>query len=469
MRVSNAIVGGAAALALMGGLSVRPVAAQTAPPTISAQDERLLSLLPPGLQATGSEVLLAPTAVARETALRKLVEQAEAPPLLLPVAAFVAGLGDANRCPENAKDWDRPRSFPCVSHLSSLLSRTGDAAVRRLIERWAASHLDVRVADAALRALERADATGLATLLEQRAALARAAGDTAGLRTIGAAQERVGSRLPLFWWQPPARFEVVPPSRPVRVIAIGDMGTGSAEQTAVADAIRLAHKKQPFDFGITLGDNYQDDGPAAPDDPRWQTYWSRLYPSLGLTFYASLGNHDWGNPDGPAASVVFAQRDPAFRLPAPYYTYTAGPVQFFAINTPLLSEAQLVWLKGELAASTARWRVVYGHYQIYSVLRGDNQTLIGKLLPILKEHRVHMYLCGHEHIFQHLKPEGGVEFFVSGAAGASGRLARQADYPRVQFMAELAQGFSVLEADATTLRVQFVGTDGKTIYEKTLR
>jgi len=92
MRVSNAIVGGAAALALMGGLSVRPVAAQTAPPTISAQDERLLSLLPPGLQATGSEVLLAPTAVARETALRKLVEQAEAPPLLLPVAAFVAGL-----------------------------------------------------------------------------------------------------------------------------------------------------------------------------------------------------------------------------------------------------------------------------------------------------------------------------------------------------------------------------------------
>jgi len=469
MRVSDAIVGGAAALALMCGPSVRPAAAQTAPPAISAQDERLLSLLPPGLQGSGSEVLLAPNAVARDTALRTLVEQAEAPPLLLPVAAFVAGLGDANRCPENAKDWDRPRSFPCVSHLSSLLSRTGDAAVRRMIERWAASHPDVRVADYALRALERVDAGGLATLLEQRAALARAAGDVPGLRAIGAAQERVGSRLPLFWWQPPARFEVVPPFRPIRVIAIGDMGTGSAEQTAVAETIRLAHQKQPFDFGITLGDNYQDDGPAAPDDPRWQTYWSRLYPSLGLTFYASLGNHDWGNPDGPAASVMFAQRDPAFRLPAPYYTYTAGPVQFFVINTPLLSEAQLVWLKEALAASAARWRVVYGHYQMYSVLRGDNQALVGKLLPILKEHRVHIYLCGHEHIFQHLKPEGGVEFFVSGAAGASGRVGRQVDYPRVQFMAERTQGFTVLEADATTLRVQFVGMDGTTLYEKALR
>ena len=125
MRVSDAIVGGAAALALMCGPSVRPAAAQTAPPAISAQDERLLSLLPPGLQGSGSEVLLAPNAVARDTALRTLVEQAEAPPLLLPVAAFVAGLGDANRCPENAKDWDRPRSFPCVSHLSSLLSQHG--------------------------------------------------------------------------------------------------------------------------------------------------------------------------------------------------------------------------------------------------------------------------------------------------------------------------------------------------------
>jgi phosphodiesterase/alkaline phosphatase D-like protein len=166
---------------------------------------------------------------------------------------------------------------------------------------------------------------------------------------------------------------------------------------------------------------------------------------------------------------VFALRDPAFRLPAPYYTYTAGPVQFFVVNTPLLSEAQLVWLNGELAASTARWRVVYGHYQMYSALRGDNPALIAKLLPILKEHRVHMYLCGHEHIFQHLKPEGGVEFFVSGAAGGGGRVARQADYPRVQFMAERAQGFTVLEADATTLRVQFVGIDGTTIYETTLR
>jgi len=468
MRVSHAMVSGAV-LALLHAVSTGSIAAQTAPPAISAQDERLLALLPPGLQGSGGDVLRAPTAVAQDSALRKLVEQVEASPVGVGVAAFVSALGDAGRCPENAKDWDRPRSFPCVSHLSSLLSRTGDRAVRRMLERWAASHPDVRVADQALRVLERADAAGLAALLGQRASLARTAGDTAGLRAIGAAQERVGSRLPLFWWRPPARFEVAPPSAPIRVLAIGDMGTGSADQAAVADAMKVAHKTRPFTFGITLGDNYQDDGPLAPDDPRWQTYWSSLYQGLGLTFYASLGNHDWGNPDGPAASVAFAQRDSAFRLPAPYYTYTAGPVQFFVINTPLLSEAQLVWLKEALAASTSRWRVAYGHYQVYSVLRGDNPTLIAKLLPILKEHRVHMYLCGHEHIFQHLEPEGGVEFFVSGAAGASGRVARQVDYPRVQFMAERVQGFTVLEADATTLRVQFVGTDGKSIYEKVLR
>jgi phosphodiesterase/alkaline phosphatase D-like protein len=164
--------------------------------------------------------------------------------------------------------------------------------------------------------------------------------------------------------------------------------------------------------------------------------------------------------------MAFARQDGTLRLPSPYYTYTAGPVQFFVINTPLVSEAQLQWLREELAASTSRWRVVYGHFQMYSALRGDNQALISRVLPILQEHRVHMYLCGHEHLFQHLRPEGGVEFFVNGAAGGSGRVARQQGYDRVLFMAEREQGFTVLEADAETMTVRFVGDGGRTLYEK---
>jgi hypothetical protein len=443
-----------------------PAAAQTVP---SVQDERLLSILPAGLQELGADVLRAPDPVAQDGLIRKLADQALASTVPLQVGPFIVALEDAQRCPENSPAWTRPQTFPCVAQVASMAGRTGDPFLRQTLERWASSHADVRVADQALRALERLNAAHLTTLLGKRIELARAAEDGAALGTLGRAQERVGSRLPQFWWQPPPRFEVAPPSKRIRVVAVGDFGTGNPSQQAVAATMRAYHQKRPFDFGITLGDNYQDDGPYGPKDPRWETYWASLYPALGIRFYASLGNHDWSNPDGPGASMAFALHDPALRLPSPYYTYTAGPVQFFVVNTPLLSEAQLQWLRDELAKSTSRWRVVYGHFQMYSALRGDNQALITNLLPILQEHRVHMYLCGHEHIFQRLKPEGGVEFFVNAAAGGSRRAARQPGYDRVLFMAEQELGFTVLEADADTLTVRFVGEAGRTVYETTLR
>ena len=67
----------------------------------------------------------------------------------------------------------------------------------------------------------------------------------------------------------------------------------------------------------------------------------------------------------------------SWRMPAPYYTFTAGPVQFFAMDTNEVSEAQLLWLKDGLANSRARWKLVYGHHPIYSVgAHQDNARLI---------------------------------------------------------------------------------------------
>jgi hypothetical protein len=86
-----------------------------------------------------------------------------------------------------------------------------------------------------------------------------------------------------------------------------------------------------------------------------------------------------------------------------------------------MSEAQLLWLRDELKKSTAKWKVVYGHDQVYSAVRGDNDDPIERLLPILEENRVDLYLCGHEHLFQHLKRAGSVHYFVNGAAGGGGR------------------------------------------------
>jgi hypothetical protein len=108
-----------------------------------------------------------------------------------------------------------------------------------------------------------------------------------------------------------------------------------------------------------------------------------LYDPLGIKFYATLGNHDWGFADSPAAEILYTWKSPSWRMPAPYYTFTAGPMQFFAMDTNEVSEAQLLWLKDELAKSRARWKLVYGHHPIYSAgAHEDNPAQTGDALAL---------------------------------------------------------------------------------------
>jgi phosphodiesterase/alkaline phosphatase D-like protein len=118
-------------------------------------------------------------------------------------------------------------------------------------------------------------------------------------------------------------------------------------------------------------------------------------------------------------------------------------VQFFALDTDIISEAQLLWLAWELDKSRATWKVVYGHHPIYSESQHeDNNQKIAQLLPVLKD-RADVYIAGHDHDMQHLEPEGRLHFFV---AGSGGKLRTVEPGPRSLF-AKGANGFAVIEAD----------------------
>lgn len=447
------------------------IAGTVASASPQASDGALLALLPLEFRDMGSAILREQDKGARELLIWKLEDATYAgawdAPLNPDVVRFAVALEDAGRC---SSRWQ-----PCVGMTAHNLRTTHDPALRQALERWVASHPDPDVVTAALSQLQAVDADALSALLGRRIELARLAGDAAVLRRLGRAQEGLGSigwgvaRLPAFFWDPPRVFPVRPVTASIRVVAVSDLGTGWEHERRPAEAVAAYQREHPFDFGITLGDNYQDDGAHGPADPRWKEYWEREYSPLAIPFYASMGNHDWGTPEGPAAEILYSQRNPQWHLPAPYYTYTAGPAQFFVVNTVLMSEAQLLWLREELRKSTAKWKVVYGHYQIYSAVRGDDDELIKRLLPILEEARVDLYLCGHEHLFQHLKLAGGVHFFVNAAAGGGGRPVEKPGYHGVVFSAEKWEGFTVLEADDLTLTVRFIGDDARELYAYTFR
>jgi tartrate-resistant acid phosphatase type 5 len=339
-------------------------------------------------------------------------------------------------------------------------------ATHEMLRRLGMSDRDPRVSMECIEMLRRIQADDLARLVRQRLDLARRGAPAADVHYLAEQQERWislrnGVMLPDFLRKSPPVFTVKPADQNIRVLAFGDYGNGSVAQRQLSEVMLRTHRSKAFDFGITLGDNFYSVGMDSPDDPRWNTQWEQLYGPLGIIFYSSLGNHDWGQSDSPAAEILYSARSPNWRMPSPYYSYLAGPVQFFALDTNELSDRQLMWLKDGLARSQAKWKVVYGHHHIFSAWRLDNPTLIARLLPVLKGH-ADLYLCGHDHNLQVLRPEAGLHFVVAGGGGAGTYQIKP--YERSVFK-KPTYGFAVLEADPGRLGVRLIDITGEQVYE----
>lgn len=269
----------------------------------------------------------------------------------------------------------------------------------------------------------------------------------------------------------------VPVTGPVHILAFGDFGNGSAAQARVARAMGEVHGRTPFHFGLTLGDNFYEHGLNSPVHPRWRTDWEEKYGPLGIRIYATLGNHDYHDPASPGAQQARSRLSASWCLPRPFYTFTAGPVQLFAVDTEPIEERlgsvreQLSWLDGALAASRAPWKVVYGHHPVYT--NGQHGGTAGvlppirdALLPILKKHQVDVYLAGHDHDLEALGPDGGVRFLISGGGG---RRVRPLASSRCRDWAESRYGFVALKADEETLTATFFDDLGRSRHRVELR
>lgn len=352
--------------------------------------------------------------------------------------------------------------------LLEYLTRNPRPNLAPVFEHLAKNDPDPGVAVAALEGVRAVEVLKVREILTNR--LAQSRGDRTAFATFSEADERWislvrGSMLPAFLRVPPQVFSVKDQNS-IRVVALGDFGTGTAEQQQVAATMLAQHRQRPFDIGITVGDNFYPVGMESPQDPRWKTWWDQLYSPLSIGFYPTLGNHDWYDFDSPAAEILYSGYSSSWHMPSPYYTFIAGPVQFFALDTQEVSQKQLTWLDEQLGKSTARWKVAYGHHPIFSDgYHGDNPRLQEQLFPLLKN-RVDIYLAGHEHDLQHLKPQGGVHFLVSGGGGRSLRSPQPSDRA---LLAVEQHGFTILEANAGQFDIRFVGSDGQTIHQYTLR
>jgi len=195
----------------------------------------------------------------------------------------------------------------------------------------------------------------------------------------------------------------------VRFAVIGDSGTGSDRQYELAEKLVAAHAEFPFTFVLMMGDNIYGSDKAKDFQKKFETPYKPLL-DASVPFYATLGNHDDPNQRFYKLFNMDGRR---------YYTFTKGDVQFFVMDSTYMDRAQLTWLDQQLSASRARWKIAYGHHPLYSsgARHGSEVDLRELVEPLFIKYGVDVVFAGHEHFYERVKPQKGIYYFTSGAAG----------------------------------------------------
>ena len=237
---------------------------------------------------------------------------------------------------------------------------------------------------------------------------------------------------------PAVHLELPLQPKSVRFAVIGDSGTGEKDQYQIGALMAKYHESFPFDFVIMLGDNLY--GTETPGD--FKRKFEDPYKILldaGVKFYASLGNHDDLNERFYKPFNMGGQR---------YYTFKNGDVQFFALDSNYMDPQQLNWLQKQVSDSRAAWKICFFHHPLYSDGRfhGPDSDLRKQIEPIFVKSGVNVVLSGHEHLYERIKPQKGIYYFVLGSAGQlrlhglrpSTQTAKYFDTDRVFMMMEIA-------------------------------
>jgi len=280
---------------------------------------------------------------------------------------------------------------------------------------------------------------------------------TRGVRTL-----RIAVAVAASAWLGLVAQEVRLPNGPdsVKFAALGDMGTGDREQYEVGSEMARRRERFAYDFVLMLGDNLY--GRQQPED--FVRKFEQPYRPLldrGVTFYASLGNHDLPNNRFYAPWNMRGER---------YYTFTRGGVRFFALDTNLLDRQQLAWFERTLASSSERWKICFFHHPLYSsgAEHGSAVELRPVLEPLFSRYGVDVVFSGHDHIYERIRPQRGIAYFVSGAGGKI----RRGDLRKTELTAagyDQDQSFMLVEIDGDLLWFEAVTRRGQVVDSGVLR
>lgn len=223
----------------------------------------------------------------------------------------------------------------------------------------------------------------------------------------------------------------------VKFASIGDFGSGSADELAISNLVKSWNPE----FIITVGDNNYPIGAWATIDQNiGQFYRGFIHPYVGTygpdtatinRFFPCLGNHDlYSNYGLPFYDYFTLPRNPHNN--ERYYDYVKGNVHFFVANSDFggyefqgniwepdgidSNSYQAQWIKSRLAASTAKWKVVYFHHPPYMSIVSGYDSIHKKLRWPFKRWGASIVLTGHCHWYERLNVDN-FPYITNGLGG----------------------------------------------------
>ncbi len=247
------------------------------------------------------------------------------------------------------------------------------------------------------------------------------------------------------------------PGRPdsLKFAVLGDRhAPNGAQDLEIPERMEAVRAKFPFEMVIIVGDVIQ--GNPEPGDffDRFEKPFGPLI-EAGVRFYAALGNHD-------NQSIRFYK--PWNMAGERYYSFTRNGVQFFMLDTTRIAPPQVAWVEEALKNSQAEWKICLLHHPPYSdgKTHGSEIRVRAILEPIFVNYGVSVVFAGHDHVYERIKPQKGITYFVSGGGGPF----RKGDVrPSEMTAAYFDQGrsFMILEIQGDDLFFQAISGAGKSL------
>ncbi|MBM4058225.1 MAG: hypothetical protein FJ275_08320, partial [Planctomycetes bacterium] len=272
---------------------------------------------------------------------------------------------------------------------------------------------------------------------------------------------------------------------PFSFVAYGDSAAGAA---AGFRAVQGRINASDAAFAVLLGDNAYINGSHAEYDARFD---AAINPEAATwtashVDYVGFGNHDIATAEGlpteqnyatpvPVAGVTAPAAPPASERPEHNYSWDYGDVHFVTFDSNSLADpgrldGLLDWVTADLAASSARWKIVTAHHPVAGVPdkpQAPVDNYYQQVVNRLKAAGVDLLMTGHSHTYGWTYPltgqVGGIatfadqpatDRFVAGqglvqlVSGAGGVELRPGGFDDVPFV---AAGFSVSTATAARL------------------